>query len=188
MEGTVMSLIVIVVVMLLFVWMVLDKRMHLDIYKDRLFQIREQWFDLALDENSSLKFDSPTYRRVEWLLCRMLASAALFTVFTIVYLNIRGIVVRDRDSGPGAESTLDNLNQIEDFYTRTKAVAIYRRIPFSMHHYLCGRSRIYLLALYVMTMFQPAPESVRSESLVEEIGRLLGPAPGRHRRTRGVPA
>ena len=53
MENTVMSLVTIVAVMLIFVYMVLAKTMHLDMYKDRLFQIREQWFDLALDEDSS---------------------------------------------------------------------------------------------------------------------------------------
>ena len=176
MENTVMSLVTIVAVMLIFVYMVLAKRMHLDMYKDRLFQIREQWFDLALDEDSSLKFDSPIYRHVEWLLCRLLASAALFTVFTIVYLKIRNHVVRDQDSDSNAEDTLqDRLNQIEDSYTRNKAVAIYRRTTFSMYHYLCARSLIYLLAVNVMTMFQPQPEeSVRSESLVEEIGSRLG--------------
>lgn len=176
MEDTVMSLVTIVAVMLMLVYMVLAKRVHLDVYKDRLFQIREQWFDLALDDNSSLRFDSPIYRHVEWLLCRLLASAALFTVFTIVYLKIRNLVVRDSDNDLTAEGTLqDRVNQIEDSYTRNRAVAIYRRITFSMYHYLCARSLIYLLAVNVMTMFQPEPkESVRSESLVEEIGSRLG--------------
>ena len=175
MEDAVMSLVTIVAVMLMLVYLVVAKRMHLDTYKDRLFQIREQWFDLALDEDSSLRFDSPIYRRVEWILCRLLASAPLFTVFTIVYLKIRNLVVGDPDSESTAEGTLqDRVNQIEDSYTRNKAVAIYRRITFAMYHYLCARSLIYLLAVNVMTMFQQEPEeSVRSESLVEEIGSRL---------------
>lgn len=175
-----MDLIFAVVVMVLVAGVVLTKRMHLDLFKDRMFRLREEWFDLALDERSSLEFDSRLYRSVEGTLCSMLRTADLYTALSVVSIMVRIRLERNRGQEATKPALQDELNQIEDAYTMRKALEIWRRLTFSLHNYLCARSMGYLIWAILMIIRQPAKEPAQAFLYegVSESGPFLRQAAG----------
>ena len=122
------------------------RRLGREIYKDRLFRLRERWFDLALDENSSLQFDSPMYIAMEGLLCGLLRSSKTLSVELIICFKVFELFRRGaRDDARPKYDIESDINQIDDAYTRAKAISIWRWVPYSMHSYLCGTSALYFL-------------------------------------------
>lgn len=129
-----------------FVLVLAVRRLGREIYKDRLFRLRERWFDLALDDNSSLQFENQIYTTMEGLLCGLLRSSKTLSVELVVCLTVVELF-RDRtlDNARTKYDIESELNQIEDSYTRAKALSIWRWVPYSMHSYLCGTSSLYFL-------------------------------------------
>lgn len=146
-----MDIVVVGAALILVTSVVLSRMMHTDLFKDRVFQIREAWFDLALDERSSLEFDSRLYRSLERVMCTMLRLAGFYSVFALIY-----IVVRSRLGHESATTTLqDELSQINDTYTMRESLEIWGRLTHSLHAYLCSRSLVY--AIWTI-LVQPAKE------------------------------
>ena len=143
---------------------VLARRMHMDLFRDRVFQIREAWFDLALDEQSSLEFNSELYRSMEGVLCTVLRTAGFCSVASVVYFVIRKHLGH-KTEGTTLESDID---QIEDTYTMRKGIEINRRLVYALHNYLCARSIIYLVWNILL---QPSKEP--SRPLLNETGPKL---------------
>ena len=168
-----MNIVMVGAVLILVASVVLYRMMHMDLFKDRVFQIREAWFDLALDERSSLQFDSPLYRSLEGVMCTMLRLAGFYSVIALIY-----IVVRSRLGHESATTTVqDDLNQINDTYTMRKSLEIWGRLTHSMHAYLCSRSLGYVIWTILL---QPAKEPTQP-LLSDEIagaGPLLRGATG----------
>ena len=84
MEHTVVAATTTVGIALLFVLCLLWRRLLVDIFRDRLFRLREQWFDLALDSESTIQFDSHLYRSVKHSLCTMLRTSLVFALLTAI--------------------------------------------------------------------------------------------------------
>ena len=147
-----MDIVMVGAALILVASVVLSRMMHTDLFKDRVFQIREAWFDLALDERSSLEFNSPLYRTLEGVMCTMLRLAGFYSVFALIY-----IVVRSRLGHESTTTTTlqDELNQINDTYTMRESLEIWGRLTHSLHAYLCSRSLVY--AIWTI-LLQPAKE------------------------------
>lgn len=123
----------------------LYRRLFLERFRDRLFSLRESWFNLALDPNSSLLFDSSLYRSVEHSLCGMLRFAHrvsfVFIVVEKVSERVQGVQM---DVGPVEEITR-RVKKIPDEYTRTKALCIWDDIPRTILVYLLFTSVAFFL-------------------------------------------
>ena len=145
-----MDIVLVGAVLILVASLVLSRMMHTDLFKDRVFQIREAWFDLALDKRSSLEFESPLYRSLEGVMCTMLRLAGFYSVFALIY-----IVILSRLGHKPATTIQDDLNQINDAYTMRESQEIWRRLTHSLHAYLCSRSLVYTIWTI---MLQPAKE------------------------------
>jgi hypothetical protein len=158
MEESIASLIAATTAILIILTGLLQRRLSLDIYKDRLFRIREEWFDLALDDRSTLRFDDDVYRHVERSLCGLLSFAEMLSVFVVVRLAILSRLSAESPKSEPADPTTSLINHIEDPDTRAKALAIWRRVSFSIHNYLCARSFFYLMFSTIQTMRQPVQE------------------------------
>ena len=123
----------------------LYRRLFLDRFRDRLFRLREQWFNLALDPKSSLQFDSSLYGSVEQSLCGMLRFAHrisfLFVVIERISECLQNITV---DVGPIEEIT-KRVKNIPDEYTRKRARRIWDDIPGAILTYLMLTSLLFAL-------------------------------------------
>ena len=129
----------------------------MDLFRDRVFQIREAWFDLAVDERSSLEFDSDLYRSMERVLCYVLRTAGFFSVASVAYFIIRK---HFGNKAEAAETTIESaINRIDDTYTMQKCIEVKRRLSYATHNYLCARSIVYLL---LSILLQPSKEPTRS--------------------------
>ena len=103
----------------------------MDIFRDRLFRLREQWFDLALDSHSTIQFDSHLYRSVEHSLCTMLRNSRHVSFSLAVLIRI-GERIQDLDSD-------------FDEYTRTRAVEIWTGIPTAIRRHMLRTSLVFAL-------------------------------------------
>ena len=120
---------------------ILSRRLYLEIYRDRLFNTRAQWFDLALDESSTLSFDSALYGKVEGLLCKMLRFAHRISFEFALLQRLQGSKP-DTSTGDRMDSLIDAL---PDDYTRDKARNIWKSNLRSLHRYFASGSTIYML-------------------------------------------
>lgn len=139
-------------ILLVLIGSVLTRRMHMELFRDRVFQIREAWFDLALDEQSSLEFDSDLYRSMERVLCYVLRTAGFYSIASVIYFIIR--------KNATAEMTIDSaINRIDDTYTMRKCIEVKRRLGYATHNYMCARSIVYRLWSILL---QPSKEPTSS--------------------------
>ena len=129
----------------------LYRRLFLDSFRDRLFHLRERWFNLALDPKSTLQFDSSVYRSVEHSLCGMLRFAHRISFMFIVVERI-GERIRNikMDVGP-VEYISRSVKNISDEYTRKEALAIWNGIPSEILRYLLLTS--FLFSLWIVGPF-----------------------------------
>lgn len=173
MENEIANLIAVGSAIVLLVHRFLNKRLALDVYKDRVFRIREDWFDLALDADSSLEFNQNTYRRFESILCSLLANAEHLSVIALL-----AVLTRQRDQVQSERASYGYLiHQIQDIYTREKAEALWRRMAFSMHNYFCARSVLYLIWTNVRILLQPVQADLVPDRLpILNSGKILRPS------------
>ena len=145
MEHTVIAATTTLGVALLFVRCFLWRRLLVDILRDRLFRLREQWFDLALDSDSTIQFDSHLYRSVEHSLCNMLRNShhVSFSLAVLIRIGER-IHDLDTDFEPIEQITKD-ITKISDEYTRTRAVEIWTGIPTAIHKHMLRTSLVFAL-------------------------------------------
>ena len=131
----------------------LYRRLFLDCFRDRLFHLRERWFNLALEPDSSLEFDSSVYRSVEHSLCAMLRFAHrvsfLFIVVEKTGERIRNV---EMDVKP-IEQITRSVNGISDEYTRTEALAIWNGISSSILRHLLFTSFLFSLWTVALLVF-----------------------------------
>lgn len=64
-----------------FIWDVAIKSLILDLFRDRLFELRFELFRLGM--TGELPFDSPTYRTIETLICGLLRFGHRVTLLTV---------------------------------------------------------------------------------------------------------
>ena len=129
-----------------FVLVLAVRRLGREIYKDRIFRLRERWFDLALDEKSTLQFDSRLYFVMEGLLCGLLRSSKTLSIELVLCLKAFELFRRDGKRNDEPKYDIESeINQLDDPYTRSMALSIWRWVPYSIHSYLCGTSSLYLL-------------------------------------------
>ena len=134
---------------------ILSRRLYLEIYRDRLFNTRGQWFDLTLDESSTLSFDSALYGEVEELLCKMLRFAHRITFGFALLQRLQGCKP-DTSTRDRMDSLIDAL---PDDYTRDKARSVWNSNLRSLHKYFASASMIYML--WTWTMFLRTSVRVR---------------------------
>ena len=135
---------------LLFLLHSLYRRLFLDLFRGRLFLLRERWFDLALDPKSTLRFDSDLYRSVEQSLCGILRFAHrisfMFFVIQRVSERVQNI---EMDVAP-VERINKSVDSIDDDYTRNMAFQIWKDIPATMLVYMACTS--ILFGLWTVTL------------------------------------
>lgn len=126
------------------------RRLFLDSFRDRLFHLREEWFNLAIDPDSTLVFESALYRSVEQWLCGILRFAHRISFFFIIVERINERVQNvDMDVSP-VEQITRTVNKIPDEHTRKAALAIWNEIPWLILRYLLLTSFLF----FFWTMFQ----------------------------------
>ena len=145
MEHTVVAATTTVGIALLFVLCLLWRRLLVDIFRDRLFRLREQWFDLALDSESTIQFDSHLYRSVKHSLCTMLRNSRHVSFSLAVLIRIGERIQNIETDFDSTKWTTESINQIPDEYTRTRAVEIWTGIPTAIHRHMLRTSLVFAL-------------------------------------------
>ena len=131
----------------------LYRRVFLDRFRDRLFHLREKWFNLALDPDSSLQFESSVYRSVEISLCGMLRFAHRVSFLFIVVEKIGERIRNIKMDGKPLARIAKDVNSIPDEYTRERALAIWQSIPAAIMRYLLFTSFLFSLWTVVLLVF-----------------------------------
>ena len=128
---------------LLFLLYSLYRRLFLDLFRGRLFLLRERWFDLALDPKSTLRFDSDLYRSVEQSLCGILRFAHRISfVFFVIQRVSERVQNIEMDVTP-VERINRSVDSIDDDYTRNRAFQIWNDIPATMLVYMACTSILF---------------------------------------------
>ena len=149
---------------LLLLLYILFRRLFLEIFRDRLFHLRESWFNLALDPESTLEFDDSVYRSVEHTLCSMLRFAHRISFAFIVWMKVGERILDVRFDISQVEIIGQNIRDISDEYTRKKALRIWSGIPAAIHIYLMITSMPFFLwnvVLFVTITLGHAPNISR---------------------------
>ena len=152
--------------MLLMSYSVLMRGLKLQSYKDRLSMVRERWFDLALDDKSSLEFDSPEYRSLADFVEDMMDFAAALSVLTIFWMWVTKKLGIQRRGG--IETTMEWEN-IRDPYTRNEARRILWLLDWSLTSYLRSLSLGYVLWTDLAQLLVEQPD----HSIEIDIRRLI---------------
>ena len=170
MEHAVVALTTTVGVGCLFVIYFLWRRLRLDIFRDHLFRLREGWFDLALDPDSTLQFDSPLYRSVEQSLCGMLQFAHRVSFSFVVLVRIGERIQNIKTDVEPIEQIAKNVKQIPDEYTRTTAVEIWTGIPMAIlrHMMLTSPVFFFVISMQFVLLLRKRPAQAVKERLVEQ--------------------
>lgn len=132
--------------------------------------VRERWFDLAIDEESSLKFDSPEYRSLVDLVEDLMDFADALSVFSLFWLWATKKLGKETKK---IDSTMEWEN-IHDPYTREKVRGVWWLLNWSISSYLRSLSVGYALWTDLARLLSEQPE--RSTDL--EIQRLIPVPPG----------
>ncbi len=171
MEHAVVALTTTVGVTFLFVIYFLWRRLRLDIFRDHLFRLRERWFDLALDPDSTLQFDNPLYRSVEQSLCGMLQFAHRVSFSFVVLVRIGERIQNIETDVEPIERIAKNVKRIPDEYTRTRAVEIWTGIPVAILKHMMFTSLVFLLLTsiqFVLLLLRERPTRAAKEGLVKQ--------------------
>ena len=171
MEHAVVALTTTVGVAFLFVIYFLWRRLRLDIFRDHLFRLRERWFDLALDPDSTLQFDNPLYRSVEQSLCGMLQFAHRVSFAFVVLVRIGERIQNIETDVEPIERIAKNVKRIPDEYTRTRAVEIWTGIPVAILKHMMFTSLVFLLLTsiqFVLLLLRERPTRAAKEGLVKQ--------------------
>jgi hypothetical protein len=149
----------------------LYRRLFLDSFRDRLFHLREKWFNLALDPQSTLVFDSALYRSVEQWLCGILRFAHRISFFFIIVERISEHVQNVNVDVSPVEYIARTVNNIPDEYTRKAALAIWKEIPWLILRYLLLTSFLFFfwtMSLFVLLILRSAPHISQATTDREE--------------------
>lgn len=171
MEHVVAALTTTVGIALLFVIYFLWRRLRLDIFRDNLFRLREGWFDLALDPDSTLQFDSHLYRSVEQSLCGMLQFAHRVSFSFVILVKIGESIQNIETDVEPIEQIAKNVKQIPDEYTRTTAVEIWTGIPMAILKHMMFTSLVFLFLTsikFVLLLLRERPTQAARERLVKQ--------------------
>lgn len=171
MEHAVVALTTTFGVAFLFVIYFLWRRLRLDIFRDHLFRLRERWFDLALDSDSTLQFDSPLYRSVEQSLCGMLQFAHRVSFSFVVLMRIGERIQNIESDVEPIERITRDVKQIPDEYTRTKAVDIWTGIPAAILNHMVLTSIVFFLLAairFVLLLLRRRHERSTKESVLKQ--------------------
>lgn len=171
MEHAVVALTTTVGVTFLFVIYFLWRRLRLDIFRDHLFRLRERWFDLALDPDSTLQFDNPLYRSVEQSLCGMLQFAHRVSFSFVVLVRIGERIQNIETDVEPIERIAKNVKRIPDEYTRTRAVEIWTGIPVAILKHMMFTSLVFLLLTsiqFVLLLLRRRHTRAAKESVVKQ--------------------
>ena len=151
---------------LLLLLYVLFRRLLLEIFRDQLFHLRESWFNLALDPESTLEFDDSVYRSVEHSLCSMLRFAHRISFAFILWLKV-GERIRNVEFDISEVDVIgQRIKDIADEYTRNQALMIWKRIPVAIHIYLVITSMPFFLwnaVLFLTITWGHAPNISRQK-------------------------
>ena len=140
------------------------RRLFLEVFRNSLFYLRESWFNLALDPESTLEFDSSVYRSVEHSLCSMLRFAHRTSFAFIVWLRLGERIHHARLDVSQVERISQSIRDISDDYTRKKALCIWNGIPAATHRYLVSTSLPFFLwvaSLVLILTLRHAPNISR---------------------------
>ena len=171
MEHAVVALTTTVGVAFLFVIYFLWRRLRLDIFRDHLFRLRERWFDLALDPDSTLRFDSQLYRSVEQSLCGMLQFAHRVSFSFVVLVRIGERIGNIETDVEPIERITRNIKKIDDTYTRNKAVEIWTGIPVAILNHMVQTSIVFFLLTavqFVLLLLRRRHTRAAKESVVKQ--------------------
>jgi hypothetical protein len=134
-----------------FVWDLGLKKLFLDYFRERLFQIRFRLFEMA--EAEELSFDNDAYRAIETLLCGLLRYGHRVTFMSFI------LSVREQNAFRKSEEYVDYSSQIELKISRTpEAVQTKLREILSDTHravliYISISSLLFMVgALVLMTL------------------------------------
>ena len=169
-EHAVVALTTTVGVAFLFVIYFLWRRLRLDIFRDHLFRLREGWFDLALDPDSTLQFDSHLYRSVEQSLCGMLRFAHRVSFSFVILIKIGERIQNIKTDVEPIEQIAKNVKQIPDEYTRTTAVEIWTGIPTEILRHMMFTSPVFffVISMQFVLLLRKRPARAVKERLVEQ--------------------
>ena len=129
-----------VLLLIYFLW----RRLRLEIFRDHLFHLRERWFDLALDSNSTIQFESPLYRSVEQSLCGMLQFAHRVSFSFVMLVQIGERIQNIETDVEPIERITEGIKKVPDEYTRNKAVEIRDGISVAIFNYMMSTSLVFL--------------------------------------------
>ena len=179
MDHAIVAMTTTVGVALLFLIYFLWRRLRLEIFRDHLFQLRERWFDLALDSGSTIHFESPLYRSVEQSLCGMLQFAHRVSFSFVVLVRIGERIQNIETDVEPIERIEESIRKIPDEYTRSKSVEIWKGIPMAILGHMMSTSLVFffLTTVQFVLLFlrrrrtRAAKESVmkRNEPVFEKI-------------------
>jgi hypothetical protein len=152
-------------------WSLGIKRLFLDAFRERLFELRFELFRLGM--SGELPFDSETYRIFEMLICGMLRFGHRITFLTyILCLREQERAKKDKDFVDLSQQIALKISRL-DPKTRSKLVEIMEGLRIATILYMAFTSLLFLLVLVryevakVLGLLRPDHETERITFVIE---------------------
>lgn len=147
------------------------KRLFLDIFRERLFEIRFEMFRLGI--SGELPFDSETYRTLETLICGLLRFAHRITFLTFLFSRIEQERAQKEKDYVDIGLQISLMISRQDSKTQARLLKILQDLKTAIYVYMAFSS-LFLLSLIivykvarVLGLWQPGKAEKEISGVVE---------------------